>query len=178
MTILLRPFAKDDFQSIVDWIKTPEEMMNWSATNFRFPLDEIQLAKHLDHILAPNSNRLAFQAITVESNESIGHIELVRIDQVGLKASLAFVLIAPHKRRQGLGEKTIAATVDYCFEIMNLKRVDLFVIKDNLPAVNCYQNIGFKIEETIDNKLVINGENKALYLMGLERQNRASYIQY
>jgi RimJ/RimL family protein N-acetyltransferase len=171
MTILLRPFAKDDFQNIVDWIETPEEMVNWSATNFRFPLDEIQLAKHLDRILVPDSDRLAFQAIAVESNESIGHIELVRIDRVNLKASLAFVLIAPHKRRQGLGEKTLAATFDYCFEIMNLKRVNLFVIKDNLPAISCYQKVGFKIEQTIDDKLVIDGENKALYLIGLERQD-------
>jgi RimJ/RimL family protein N-acetyltransferase len=177
MTILLRPFIEDDFKNIVDWIETPEEMVNWSATNFSFPLDEIQLAKHLDRIISPNSNRLAFQAIAIESNEAIGHIELVRIDRIELKASLAFVLIAPHKRRQGLGEKTIAATIDYCFEIVHLEKLDLFVIKDNIPAVNCYQKIGFEIEETIDNKLVINGTNKALYLMGLERQNWTSYMQ-
>jgi RimJ/RimL family protein N-acetyltransferase len=171
MTIVLRSFTENDFKSIIDWVKTPREMAIWSATNFTFPLDKKQLAKHLDRILANNSNRLAFQAIERESNESIGHIELVRIDRVSRKASLAFVLIAPHRRRQGLGKKMIATTINYCFQTMNLQKVDLFVLQDNLAAICCYQKVGFQIEATIENKLIINGENKALYLMEIERED-------
>ncbi len=169
MTILLRSFTQDDFGSIIAWIETPEEMLAWSATNFTFPLDELQLEKHLDRILTEDSNRLAFQAIDIENNESIGHIELVRINRIANKVSLAFFLIAPHKRRQGLGEKTIVATVSYCFNLLDLKKVDLFVLTDNHPAIKCYQKVGFTIDETIDNKLIINGENKELYLMSLDR---------
>jgi RimJ/RimL family protein N-acetyltransferase len=169
MTILLRSFTQDDFKDIVAWIETPEEMLAWSANNFTFPLDELQLVKHLDRVLAEDSNRLAFQSIDIENHESIGHIELVRIDRVANKASLAFILIAPHKRRQGLGEKTIAATVSYCFNFLNLEKIDLFVLTDNHPAIKCYQKVGFTIDETINNKLIVNDEHKKLYLMSLDR---------
>jgi RimJ/RimL family protein N-acetyltransferase len=169
MEILLRSFTKDDFKNIISWIETPEEMLAWSATNFAFPLDELQLEKHLDRILAEDSNRLAFQAIAIETNESIGHIELTRIDRIANKASLAFVLIAPYKRRQGLGEKTIAATISYCFNLLDLEKIDLFVLTDNHPAIKCYQKVGFIIDETIDNKLIVNDEHKKLYLMSLDR---------
>jgi RimJ/RimL family protein N-acetyltransferase len=54
---------------------------------------------------------------------------------------------------------------------MNLQKVDLFVLQDNLAAICCYQKVGFQIEATIENKLIINGENKALYLMEIERED-------
>jgi hypothetical protein len=48
MPLASRPFEERDFASLISWVPTANELVQWSAAFFRHPLDEDQLQRHLE----------------------------------------------------------------------------------------------------------------------------------
>ena len=165
----LRPFSRNDFQELISWVRTPEEVFFWSATTFTFPLDEDQLERHFQKAQS-SIPRLMYTAVDSQTKEHIGHIELTRNDQQTRKACIACVLIHPQKRGLGNGNALIHCLLEECFHRMQLLKVDLFVFEFNPVAIHCYKNAGFEIEEIVKDRITWNEHFVTLYLMGLEYQ--------
>ncbi|WP_025127523.1 GNAT family N-acetyltransferase [Pseudomonas sp. PH1b] len=54
--------------------------------------------------------------------------------------------VASAWQRQGIGSRLLAAVLEVADNWMNLRRVELTVYADNLPAIGLYQKFGFETE--------------------------------
>lgn len=165
--IELHPFSRNDFQELISWVRTPEEVFLWSATTFTFPLEKDQLERHFQEAQS-SQTRLMYTAVDGQTREQIGHIELTRIDRENKKASIAYVLVNPNKRGYGYGKGMLESILSECFLRMEMSKVDLFVFECNTVAINLYRSLGFEIVELIKDRIQRNGENAPLYLMELD----------
>lgn len=78
-----------------------------------------------------------------------------------------FIIFDAEAVGKGLGQEVTRLLVDYAFKKLNAHRVWLGVSADNLRAVKCYLNAGFKIEGTFRDELFYAGEYHDVYRMSV-----------
>jgi RimJ/RimL family protein N-acetyltransferase len=148
MAIVLRPFMRDDFARLIEWVASggPEFLVQWAGAEFDYPLDEAQLETHLASGQGPGAKRQIYAAVD-ESGEVVGHAELSRIDRRNRSASAARLLVGESSHRgQGIGAQIVTALLDIAFGELELHRLDLYVLDFNLAAIRLYESLGFKTE--------------------------------
>jgi RimJ/RimL family protein N-acetyltransferase len=139
--ITFRPFGRDDFARLVSWVGTPEALGEWCAAFFAFPLDDAQLARYLESAGPPPRSTI-LTAVT-PAGEAVGHVELSHV-WPHLSSRLSRVLVAPQRRRQGLGAAMVSRALVLSFETHHVDRIDLGVSADNEAAIACYNRTGFE----------------------------------
>lgn len=144
--IALAPFEPADFSRLITWVPSAEFMMQWSGPFFTHPLDEAQLDCYYQSGQSEPPIRKIYKAVDISTAEVVGHIELNNIDRRNLAATVSKVLVAPHRQGQGIGTAMTAQLLKIAFEQLRLHRVSLYVFDFNLPAVHCYQKLGFTQE--------------------------------
>lgn len=143
----LEPFKRADFGWLIARIDTPEFLMQWGGTNMDFPLDEAQLEKIFAKSLGDEPALLPFKAVDTATGETIGYIELLKIDRRNRSATVGRVLVGdPGLRGRGLGAQMVERALEYGFERLGLHRIELLVFDFNEQAVACYEKAGFRKE--------------------------------
>ena len=69
--IRLEKFDSENYQDLISWINSEEELMQFAGPLFKFPLTSKQLDESLN-----DKNRIAFRIINNQTNLSIGHSEI------------------------------------------------------------------------------------------------------
>ena len=164
--ITLRPFDRSDFKRLISWVLTPESHGQWCASSFDYPLDEDQLQRYLDSASRPNT-RVIFTAL-LPSGEPVGHVE-VSIIWPYLSSRLSRVLVAPDRRRLGIGGAMVGSAVSFSFETHHVDRIDLGVDADNLAAINCYRRQHFEHVGTWPQAMAAGPKIIDVYWMTLSR---------
>lgn len=145
--IELRPFERSDFKQLIDWIKSPEFLLQWGGANFDFPLTEEQLEKYLSETTDEEPKTLAYSVVHQETGNVIGHISLARIDKKNQSARIGRVLVGDESvRGQGIGQQMMRKIAKIGFDELKLHRVTLGVYDFNTPAITCYEKVGFQKE--------------------------------
>src|SRR5689334_7182495 len=133
-TIELQAFTNSDFATLIGWIDSPELLLQF-APRFTYPLDEGQLAQHLQRAaesLGTNREMMVFKAVDVESGQTAGHIELAAVDRENRSARVVHVLVGHREMRgRGIGTQMMRAMLRLGFEQLGLHRIDLFVFDFN-----------------------------------------------
>jgi len=163
--LVLRPFEKCDFSTLVSWVPTPDALAQWCAAFFAFPLDEAQLSRYLDSAKQPHARDI-FTAI--QDGESVGHVEVSMI-WPHMSCRLSRVLIAPRFRGSGIGRKMVSLAVAHAFNNHHAARIDLGVSDDNQRAINCYCREGFAHAGTWPHAINLEGRTISVYRMTLTR---------
>lgn len=103
----------------------------------------------MNHLKSAKGNfpeSLIFKATDDSIQKTVGHIELIHIDQFNQSASLARVFVAPAYRGKGTGQEMVKKALEIGFKKLQLHRIDLRVFDFNKPAIKCYEKCGFKKE--------------------------------
>ncbi|RZL10442.1 MAG: GNAT family N-acetyltransferase [Pedobacter sp.] len=135
---MIREFLPDDFETLEKWVINKELLLQFSGTDFSFPITKDQIERYqkanpervfyigLDHNLKP----YAFGEI---------------IPQLNNVPRLARILIGEKSRRgMGLGQLFIKELVQECIVRHDCKSIELFVWDQNDAAINCYNKVGFE----------------------------------
>jgi RimJ/RimL family protein N-acetyltransferase len=69
---------------------------------------------------------------------------------------------------KGIAKEASERIIDYCFNSLNLKKLNLGVKKNNLNAIRLYKKLGF----TIENSSKLNRTDQEYYRMLLYNTNR------
>jgi RimJ/RimL family protein N-acetyltransferase len=145
--IELRPFTISDIGTLLAWIDSPAFLLQWAGPRFTYPLDEGQLRAHLAQMSVDEPALLAFKAVDIEQEQTIGHIELSAIDRRHRSATVARVLVGPERARgRGIGAQMTREVLRIGFEELALHRIQLSVFTFNAPAIACYEGLGFQKE--------------------------------
>jgi RimJ/RimL family protein N-acetyltransferase len=140
----LAAFGRDDFERLIGWVSSAEDLMRWAGPIFQWPLDRPQLERYLAAAEGPGATRRIWRVN--DGGEVVGHVELNAIERTHRSATLSRVLVRPDLRGRGTGTAMVRAALAEGFEGMGLHRVDLLVFEDNARAVACYDRLGFRRE--------------------------------
>lgn len=131
----LRPYKKDDAETILSWIKDEKAFYKWTAGIFgEYPISVEQFNAV--------SNLMAFTAI--DDNEIIGFFTMRRPNEFFEELRFGFVIVDSEKRGQGYGKKMLELGLKYAKEIFGANKVSLGVFENNKSAYFCYKATGFE----------------------------------
>ncbi|WP_203362897.1 GNAT family protein [Bacillus sp. REN10] len=141
--IEFRAFAREDFKWLIEHVETPEFLLQWSGSQFHFPLTEEQLESYWQTSQKEEADVYMFTVLHEEQGTVIGHISF-KVDLRNQSARIGKVLVGdPQMRGQGIGTQMVEKILMIAFEEMNLHRVNLGVFDFNHSAITCYEKIGF-----------------------------------
>ena len=95
-----------------------------------------------------DNNAIIFSMIEKKTNEFIGNIEIMEINNNIGEVGIA---ITPKKQNKHFGQEAMKRLIDYAFNELNLDGLELNVYDFNPRGIKCYEKVGF----------VIDGEGKA-----------------
>ena len=143
MELLIRPFTREDFSTLVGWIPDERSLVEWAGPGLSFPLDADQLAAIMAESTGEQPRRLAWMATPAASPaKTIGHFQIA-YDRRCDTATLARVILAPQARGRGLANSLVQLAVDQAFVDENVFRLELNVYDFNTPAIRTYEKVGF-----------------------------------
>ncbi len=152
--VLLRCLQDKDAPLMYEWMQDPD-----ITKYFRFD-QNMTTMESIKQFIQDNQNtgkNIHFAIADAKSDEYYGTVSLKDIDYSARKAEYAIVL---RRRWQGNGYGAAATVMilDYAFFTLNLKRVYLNVLADNINAIKLYQRLGFQYEgEFLDHLMTANG---------------------
>ena len=168
MLITLERFKICDAPTLISWIPDKEFLLQWSGPSYTFPLTEEQLQAEVNLMLIEPPKFLMFTAKIADTNEVVGHIQLLGIDLVNKSARIGRVLVGDKSyRNKGIGMEMINGILTIAFETLKLHRVDLGVFDFNKSAIACYEKAGFKIEGTLRDCRKVNEDYWSLINMSI-----------
>lgn len=135
---MLRPFTKADYQTLIDWVDTPELLFRFSGPDIVFPLTKEKLDQHIQSY----PDRHYYVASDPELGDyAFGEV----IPQENNVPRLARLLVGRQELRgKGLGVRFIQLLIHECVRLYNTDRIELYVLLDNEAAIRCYQKVGFE----------------------------------
>ena len=146
----LRPYKKDDAETIMSWIKDEKAFYKWTAGILgEYPISVEQFNAV--------SNLMAFTAI--DDNEIIGFFTMRRSNEFFEELRFGFVIVDSEKRGQGYGKKMLELGLKYAKEIFGANKVSLGVFENNKSAYFCYKATGFEdVSQDENEKYTVMGE--------------------
>ena len=165
---MLRPYIDDHFRLLTLWITDPHILFRFSGTYFSYPLTRDQIN---DYLIRFPERRFYIGYDPDHIPYAFGEI-IPKPDQ---PPRLGRLLIGdPEKRGRGLGGIFVRELIAQIRRMMNPAAVDLFVLENNLPAIRCYEKIGFSFlpDEKFD--LVFEGTSYLVKKMRLSLESEKS----
>ena len=163
----LREIERYDLPEINKW-HSDKELSKKLGGGYRFVSSSIDNAWY-DRYL--NSRENSVRCAIVDDNDSIlGCVYLLNIDNINLSADLHIMIGKEEYRGKGVGTFAIRTMISHAFFNLNLRRIQLGVLENNIIAINLYKKVGF-IEEGRKRKAIYkNGRYIDELVMGLLRE--------
>lgn len=155
--MLLREPKEKDAQGMLSWMHAP-------ATREIFANDfgSFTLEKVLNFIRHANDDTQNKNFVCVDDDDNyLGTVSLKNIDYVAKNAEYA-VSFCPAAQGTGAAAFATREILKYAFSTLELERVYLNVIPDNVRANKFYKKMGFVFEGEFRKHIMINGELKNL----------------
>lgn len=148
MQISLKSFTSSDFNRLIGWINSEEDLVRFAGSIFSFPL-----SKHQLHIYLKDLRRTPL--VVAKDDEIIGHCELNFQNDL---PRLSRIFISKEWRNKGIGKIVVSLMLEQIFATTSFTEVDLSVFDWNKNAIACYEKIGFKIQQGPDSSMQVNSK--------------------
>lgn len=163
----LRELERGDLERINMWRNDPYLIACLGAP-YRYINEDVD-QRWYDKYLSARSNSVRC-AIIDERDEILGLISLLNIEAVNRSGSLHIMIGNSENRGRGVGTFAVNAMINHAFNNLNLRRIELGVLENNLPAIRLYEKCGFVREGLKRQSNYKNGKYMSLIIMGLLRE--------
>lgn len=165
--ISLRPIKEEDTDMVLKW----RNSLNVKS-NFLYS-EEITKNMHMDWIENKIKKGLVDQFIIYTNHEKkdIGSIYLRDIDHKAKSAEYGIFIGENEFLNKGYGTEASKLILEYAFRSLNLNKVKLRVLSDNIVAIKSYLKLGFKIEGIFKDEVMKNNELKDIIFMAILRRD-------
>jgi [ribosomal protein S5]-alanine N-acetyltransferase len=165
--LYLRPLQREDLNPrYLSWLNDPE-VTRYMETG-TFPTTARDLEKFYDEVTGTR-NQVILAVADKKSGQHIGNVKLGPIQWIHRCATLGIMIGDKKFWGKGAGLEATRLMVEYGFERLNLRRIDLEVFADHDAAVRCYEKAGFKVEGRRRENFFRNGKYVDRLLMALLR---------
>ena len=165
----LRELEREDIKKINKWRNDPELIACLGAP-YRFINEDVD-SDWYEKYMHSRNNSVRCVIVNSENDEEIlGLISLLDINYINRSAELHIMIGAAQNRGKGIGTFAVKSMVDHAFNNLNLRRIELGVLENNIPAIKLYEKTGF-VKEGIKRKSNYkNGEYISLIIMALLKE--------
>lgn len=163
----LRELERRDIETINSWRKKEDLIKNLGAP-YRYINFDVE-NEWFDNYLK-NRNTTIRCAITTEKDEIIGLVTLADINVVNRTAVLHIMIGDEENCGKGIGSIAIRKMLKHAFLDLNLNRVELEVLTENIRAKKTYEKLGFKFEGVRREACFKNGEYINMEIMSILRK--------
>ena len=140
--LILEPISiKFCTKEYVNWLND-KEVYQYLDTGGNYTLEGLS-----DYLTEYTENPVLFWAIIVkETNSHIGNIKIDPINKKHLIGEYGILMGDRNNWGKGFAKEASLSVISYCFDTLNLRKITLGVIKDNIAAVKLYESLGFEVE--------------------------------
>ena len=112
--------------------------------------------------------------LTINSNGKIvGLIGLHKIDHSNKLTSIGYWLPRQNEGK-GFMTKSVKVLCNYCFNELNLNRIEIACATDNIKSQNIPERLNFKLEGTLRQREIINGKHLDHFLFSLLKSENSN----
>jgi RimJ/RimL family protein N-acetyltransferase len=169
--ISLGPIVPADFPHLFCWANDVDAVR--FDTAYR-PIDFVQHTQWCEAI-GRESSLVVFAMRRLSDPTIIGYVKLSNINPVHRCADFAIRVGAETNRGRGYGTEATALALSFCWNHLNLGRVQLIVFGHNARAMRVYAAAGFEHEGRMRRAAFVNGEWIDLVVMAVLRPRQERY---
>ena len=100
-----------------------------------------------------NSENYFFRIIDIKSNKHIGNIRLGPLNFKDKSSNFGIMIGNKKFHNRGYAQEVVELSVDFLFNFLRFKKIQLYCYIDNKPAMRIYEALGFK-KKVRNNKTV------------------------
>ena len=171
--VTLRAIEKEDLELMRNMLNDPE--MESLVVGWAFPISRYQQEKWYENNIN-NMNNLRF-IIETKEDGAIGLITLTEIDWKNRKAINGIKILEKNSRKKGIGIDSLMAIMRYCFDELQLHRLETTRFLDNIASEKLYNKCGWK-EEGIKRECIYkNGKWRDLVFTGILKSDYLKLVE-
>lgn len=145
----IQSFKPADAAALCSWPQNETEFYYWSAGKLgNYPAQPAAVLR----FYGEPANRFCGLFAAYDANGLCGHFTLRYTDETQAALRLGFIIINPACRGKGYGKEMLRLALPYAKQHFPGLPVTLGVFAANIPAIRCYQAMGFQYtgeEETL-----------------------------
>ena len=134
----LQRATSTDLDTLMTWLPDADSVAMWGGPGFKYPFTKRSFRKHC--------HWQEMDSFSLKSAEgefvAFGQV----YDRIG-RINLARLIVKPDMRRQGIGRRLIEMLMQVGRDLFALDEYSLFVHKENIAALRCYESLGFEIRD-------------------------------
>lgn len=165
----LRELDKRDLATVNKW-RNDKELIDHLGAPFRY-INQIVDERWFDNYMNNRNTCVRCAIVTEESDDIIGLVSLIKIDQMNQSAEFHIMIGNKENRGKGAGIFAVKEMLTHAFLNLNLQRIELTVNEDNTSAINLYEKVGFVREGLKRKARFKNGIYLNVYLYSMLRDD-------
>lgn len=159
--VYLSPRSVEDAEKYVKWLNN-FEIAKYLGNQFT---KTITVDGEKEYLSRVSSNSYDFAIVDKETDELIGSISLMDVNNVSRTAELGIFIGEEDHLSRGYGSEAIKLLLDFGFNHANLNNIMLKAIGFNKRALRAYEKCGFKVFGTWPKADFVDGEYHDLVYM-------------
>ena len=164
----LRELEREDIKRINKWRNDPELIACLGAP-YRFINEDVDADWYDKYIHTRSSSVRCAIVDSEKEDEVLGLISLLNINYINRCAELHIMIGEKENRGRGLGFFAVKAMIEHAFLNINLRRIELGVLENNIPAIGLYKKCGFVQEGIKRDSHYKNGKYISMIIMSVLR---------
>lgn len=165
--IRLRAIEREDIPRCVRWINDPEVIKYTTTfTPFSVAMEEKWFERQLEDPLRAGQV-LAIETQVGEEWIHIGNVDFHNIEAIHNSAEFGIMIGDKDFWNIGLGREATLLMLKHGFENLNLNRIYLYAVAENIRAIKAYTAAGFVKEGVLRKALYKNGKYNDVVLMSV-----------
>lgn len=163
--VSIGPFVPEDFAAVFCW------MNDVAAARLDLAYRPVDMMAHQQwwQGLGKDQSKVAFAIRKTSEPVIIGFVQITAINSVHRSAEMGIRIGEEKNRGQGYGTEALRLALGFCWNHLNLNRVQLTVFKHNGRAIAAYKAAGFRKEGRLRRAAYIGGDWVDLILMAALR---------
>mgnify|MGYP003999572533 FL=1 len=163
-SVYLRPVNENDLSgNYMRWLNDKE------VTRFMvFGDSPITLESMKDYLnTLKNDNSLLLAVIMADDDRHVGNIRIGPIDEHSNRSDTGIMIGDRSVWGKGIASSAMRLALNYSFNGLNLRRITLGVMSENVKAMKLFESLGFVREGCLRAHLLCNGIYQDVLLYGL-----------
>lgn len=173
--VTLRAIEEKDLEMLLESINDPETEKY--VGGYSFPTSMKQQKEWFDK--NSNDNHNIRMMIETKNDGVVGFANIINIDWKNRTASHGVKIFNKELRSKGIGTDTVMAIMRYCFEELNLNKLEGAIIAYNKASINLYiTKCGWKVEGTRRKSIFKNNAYHDDIIMGILKEEYHQLIEH